>query len=145
MNSLLIGRHAEQEILRKALASNEAELIAVFGRRRVGKTFLVRSVYGSRIALEFTGIQNGTREEQIASFHFLLGRYAKSDTEIERPRNWLEAFHLLISVLEESISRKKKQVLFFDELPWLATHRSGFLKAFGFSGTIGLPNKTSLW
>ncbi len=129
----LIGREKEIEVLEEALRSDESEMIAVTGRRRVGKTFLVRSVYENKIDLEFTGVQNAPRAEQISSFHFLLRQYAGEKQDLPLPKTWLTAFHQLITVL--SAERKKsdeKIILFFDELPWLATKKSGFLRAFGF-------------
>jgi len=132
MANILIGRSKEQEILRKALESEESEMVAVFGRRRVGKTYLVRSVLKKRIDLEFTGVQNATQKEQLKAFFFLIEKFAKPSTTLKSPKNWLDAFLQLINVLEEKGNSKTKQVIFFDELPWLATHRSGFLKAFGF-------------
>ncbi|MEM6965645.1 MAG: ATP-binding protein [Bacteroidota bacterium] len=131
MINTLIGRKKEQAILKKALVSHESEMVAVFGRRRVGKTFLVRSVYEKKITLEFTGVQNATRQEQIESFHFLLQQIAP-DTELSHPKNWLQAFHLLIKVMEAKRIAEHKRIIFFDELPWIATKKSGFLKAFGF-------------
>ena len=132
MEIKLIGRHKEQEILKKALHSNESEMIAVIGRRRVGKTFLIRSTYKEKIDLEFTGVQNGTISQQIESFHFLISRYVNKNTTLEKPPNWTVAFHQLITALESKGTSKKKRIIFFDELPWLATRRSGFLKALGF-------------
>ena len=132
MSNTLIGRTKEQETLRKALLSDESEMVAIIGRRRVGKTFLIRSAYRERIDLEFTGVQNATRREQLDSFHFLLQKYARRNTILNLPKNWLEAFHQLITVLENKNTSKKKKVIFFDELPWLATKKSGFLKALGF-------------
>lgn len=132
MSNTLIGRTKEQETLRKALLSDESEMVAIIGRRRVGKTFLIRSAYRERIDLEFTGVQNATRREQLESFHFLLQKYARRNTILSLPKNWLEAFHQLITVLENKNTAKKKKVIFFDELPWLATKKSGFLKALSF-------------
>ena len=126
----LIGREKEKAILEEALTSNSSEMVAVIGRRRVGKTFLIRSVYNGQIDLEFTGVQNAELEEQLDNFYFSLQQF--SDKKLEAPENWLRAFHLLITVLGKQKRTEKKLVLFFDELPWLATRRSGFLRAFGF-------------
>jgi len=132
MANKLIGRKKEQVILQQAINSEESEMVAIIGRRRVGKTFLIRSVYQDRIDIEFTGVQNATRKEQLASFHFLITRYADDIKLIKLPKNWLEAFHQLITILDKRRNANKKIVLFFDELPWLATKKSGFLKALGF-------------
>ena len=132
MANVLIGREKEQEILQKALLSDESEMVAVFGRRRVGKTYLIRSIFENQIDLEFTGVQNATLEEQMTTFFFLIKQYAKPSTKLTKPQTWLDAFLQLITVLDATKNTKKKRIIFFDELPWLATHRSGFLKAFGF-------------
>lgn len=129
IKKILIGRTKEQEILKKAYQSNESEMVAVFGRRRVGKTFLVRSMFKNKIDLELTGVQNAELAEQLTTFFFHVQR--RSKTNLTKPKTWLAAFLQLITVLDEE-ENDRKRIIFFDELPWLATHRSGFLKAFGF-------------
>lgn len=129
MQQKLIGRAKEQAILKRAFQSNESEMVAVFGRRRVGKTFLVRTVFDGQIDLEFTGVQDAGLEEQLTTFFFHVQRL--SNQKLTKPKTWLDAFLQLITVLEET-NNDSKRIIFFDELPWLATHRSGFLKAFGF-------------
>jgi len=131
MNKKLIGRIEEQQILQGALDSKEAEMIAVIGRRRVGKTFLVNQVYGKRIQFEVTGIQYAPRAEQIRNFLFQLNRSFKVPADTSPPTNWLDAFILLISLLEKTKTKEKK-VIFLDELSWLSTPNSGFLRALGF-------------
>lgn len=132
MSNTFIGRKKEKALLEKALHSTDSEMIAIIGRRRVGKTYLIRSVYNEKIDLEFTGVQNASRKEQLTSFHFLLSRYVETTISSTVPDNWLTAFHLLIEVLESKKRSKEKQIVFFDELPWLASKKSGFLKALGF-------------
>jgi len=132
MKNILIGRHQEQVILDKALSSNESEMVAIFGRRRVGKTYLVRTFFENKIDLEFTGVQNASLHEQLKAFSFLVQNYASSPQKLTQPKTWLDAFLQLITVLEDNKKTKRKRIVFFDELPWLATHKSGFLKAFGF-------------
>ncbi|MEM0991434.1 MAG: ATP-binding protein [Bacteroidota bacterium] len=132
MQPVLIGRQQEKATLEKAYRSQESEMVAVFGRRRVGKTYLVRTVFGKQIDLEFTGVQNATLTEQLTTFSFLINQYAKPAEPFRTPKNWLDAFLQLITALESESNTKQRRIIFFDELPWLATHRSGFLKAFGF-------------
>jgi len=131
MNINLIGRKAECTTLQEALLSNEAEMISVIGRRRVGKTFLVTSTYKKEIVFEITGIQNAARQLQLRNFRDVLTEYSQSNLSLEIPTDWLEAFQQLKQYLKPLLGSEKK-VLFFDELPWLDTHKSGFLQAFGY-------------
>lgn len=130
MKTKLIGRKDEQKILGKALSSPEAEMVAVIGRRRVGKTFLIKTAYEGHISFEITGIQNAPYQEQLQNFIQQLNKVSANEIPIPVPHNWLEAFHLLTIFLEKR-NRDTKQVVFFDELPCLAAHKSGFLRAFG--------------
>ena len=132
MTTKLIGRTKEKAILLEAYNSGEPEMVALFGRRRVGKTFLVRTVFAEKVALEVTGIQNTTSKPQIENFHSLVNKLSTTQEELSLPKNWFAAFRQLISVLEQLPKIKQKRVLFFDELPWLASKKSGFLAAFGY-------------
>ena len=126
----LIGRIEEIKILNNAFQSSKAEMVAVIGRRRVGKTFLVKSVYENKIDFEITGIQHATRSEQLRNFIIQISKYSDGSFPITEPRDWLEAFYLLSKFLEIK-QESEKNVIFLDELPWLATHKSGFLKGLG--------------
>ncbi|MGB1243193.1 MAG: AAA family ATPase [Chitinophagales bacterium] len=133
MQTTLFGRKEEKQKLQKALNSNEPEMIAVIGRRRVGKTFLIRSVYENRIDFEVTGALKAPKEEQLLNFVFELTKASKNSLPVKTPANWMEAFILLIQYLElQQKTKSEKQVVFFDELPWLSTPKSGFLRALGF-------------
>jgi uncharacterized protein len=125
--NVLIGRIEEKKILTNALQSAKAELIAVIGRRRVGKTFLVKTVYGDKIDFEIVGIQHATRQEQLRNFMIQISKYSEGSFPMTEPKDWLEAFYLLSKFLE-SKQKQDKIIIFLDELPWLATRKSGFLK-----------------
>lgn len=129
MNKIIVGRKEEQEILQDILSSRSAELLAVTGRRRVGKTYLVKSFFADNMDFEFSGILNADTRQQLQNFSLSLARHAKSRKKHEVPENWLEAFHGLASYLQ-SLKKRKKLVVFIDELPWLDTHKSQFLAAF---------------
>ncbi len=124
-----VGRIEEQQILENALGSSSPELIAVTGRRRVGKTFLIRSVYRKHIVFEFSAVHNATMPEQLAGFMKAYQQAMNSKAAYEVPASWLAAFNLLEDFLTPII-KKKKAVAFFDEFPWMHTPRSNFLKAF---------------
>lgn len=128
---MLVGREKERLVLERAIASDQSELVAIIGRRRVGKTFLVRSVYADRIRFETSGVQNASLKEQLNNFHFQL-KYAFGElAPKEAPKSWQTAFFALTQCLAQEPSQHQR-VLFFDELPWLAGKRSGFLNAFSF-------------
>jgi uncharacterized protein len=129
----LIGREAEIVVLQEALASPYAELIAVYGRRRVGKTHLIQTVYEKNMFIEFVGLNDVTQSDQLENFILTITRTFDLPHRILQPQNWLQAFHILIQVLEKNLANSKydsKRVLFFDELPWFDAHKSGFLAAF---------------
>lgn len=131
MAQAFIGRKKELEILRKALQSDESEMVAVIGRRRVGKTFLVRTAYAEHLAFEITGIQNASTVEQLKNFAIRIRDFFGEKSLKTTPRNWMDAFELLMRLLDQN-QKPEKIVLFFDELPWLSTHKSGFLNALSF-------------
>ena len=122
----LIGRRFERAILANALISDRPELIAVYGRRRVGKTYLIRNVYKDHIRFEFSGVNKASLKQQLKNFHLLL---SAKDPRLKRPSDWIEAFYQLGRYCDRLRSKKKK-VIFIDEFPWVDTRRSGFLSAF---------------
>ena len=131
MNKTIIGRQKEIEILQEALSSDEAEMVAVLGRRRIGKTFLVSTVYKEHIAFELSGAQGATTMKQLKNFRDELAGFYGSKLPLELPVDWLSAFQLLKQYLK-SLEGNQKKVLFFDEVPWLSGHKSGFLEALGY-------------
>ncbi|MEM9720791.1 MAG: ATP-binding protein [Bacteroidota bacterium] len=131
METRLIGRKHESQILQEALSSPHAEMVSVIGRRRVGKTFLVKSTYSGYIDFELTGIRNASNKEQLQNFSLHLTQLSQAVIPVKEPKNWLEAFFMLIQFLEGR-NTGRKQVVFLDELPWLAKPKSGFLKGLSY-------------
>jgi AAA+ ATPase superfamily predicted ATPase len=126
-----IGREAELQVFSEALTSQEAELIAVFGRRRVGKTFLIRHAYQKRMIFEFSGLKDTKTAHQLERFRLALVKTFAIEAPLGKLPSWLHAFSLLSDLLEKSASAtKKKKVIFLDEFPWMDSPRSGFLSAF---------------
>ncbi len=125
----VVGRFFEKAELLKKLHSSKAELIAVLGRRRVGKTYLIRTYYQKNMFFQFTGLYQGVMEDQLMRFTQTLQRAQRSKHAIAQPQNWFEAFDLLTEMISRSRSKKKK-VIFLDEFPWIATNKSKFLTAF---------------
>ena len=128
MDKILIGRSEESEIMQNLLKTKEAEMLAIIGRRRVGKTFLVRTIYKNNLTIEITGIKQTTHKEQLRDFAYQLSQAFHPKENLAIPGDWTEAFRLLSSLLDQ-MKTSKKRVLFFDELPWLASRKSGFLPA----------------
>ncbi|MFN0203116.1 MAG: AAA family ATPase [Bacteroidia bacterium] len=125
----LIGREAEIQLLQTVLNSSQAELLAVYGRRRVGKTYLIRKVYEKELIFEFAGLNQEKLPRQLENFALSISTAFDLPIEIAIPTNWLKAFRVLIKFLEPCLMQGKK-VVFFDEFPWLDTPKSGFLAAF---------------
>jgi uncharacterized protein len=126
-----IGRKTERETLLKLVDSREPEMVAVVGRRRVGKTFLIRHVYEKHLDFELTGVQHATQSRQLESFFAQLKIAFGKNVAPKKPANWLDAFWMLIDALETR-AKTSKMVVLLDELSWLATPKSGFLEALGF-------------
>lgn len=129
MYKYIIGRDLEKKKLEDSLDTKRSELIAVYGRRRIGKTYLIRKYYSKHIIFSFSGLRNGTRPDQIENFMLELRELTKQLKD-EKPENWLQAFSLLVKYLRRVRQTQKKKVIFIDEFPWVDTLRSGFLPAF---------------
>lgn len=125
----IIGRVAEKLVLDRVLASKDPELLAVYGRRRVGKTFLIREHLKDQIVFEVAGMHEQSTSSQLAGFHAALRRAFPNVASVQ-PRTWLDAFEILRTCLDQTSKSKHKRVVFFDEFPWLATRKSNFLAAF---------------
>lgn len=125
----IIGRKQEIQELRQLYNSTEAEMAVVYGRRRVGKTFLVNHTFASEgFTFKLTGLYKAKLKTQLENFAFAIREYANDET-IKKPESWMQAFAQLKTLLTNRRSGKK-QIVFFDELPWLDTKGSQFLKAF---------------
>lgn len=129
----LIGRQAEIQELNERYHSNQAELVVVYGRRRVGKTFLVRETFKDRMTFYHTGLspydenRKIGKKQQLEHFYHTLLSHGMSESSC--PEDWMQAFYMLESLLS-SMDQGKPQVVFIDELPWMDTPGSQFLTAF---------------
>lgn len=127
---VLIGRETEKSILLQKLQSKQPELVAVYGRRRVGKTYLIKSVYHTHMVFSCVGQYQSGTITQLANFHQQLQHWFPRRKH-EVPETWQQAFQQLTTQLR-LLKTKKKKVVFIDELPWMDSHKSGFLAAFGY-------------
>lgn len=123
----ILGRAEEQARLQDCMQEDSAQLIIVYGRRRVGKTFLINEFFDNRFAFKLTGAYQVPKKQQLRNFQTALKRSSGKGWEI--PKDWNEAFSFLREYLEE-LPREEKQVVFFDEMPWIDTQKSGFLQEF---------------
>ena len=126
----IVGRKSEIKELEDVFLSNRAEFVAVYGRRRVGKTFLIKTFFQSKkcIYFQMTGIYKGSLDNQLLQFSKELGRAFYHDAAMKIPLAWMEAFEELFSAIK-LVEKNKKIILFFDELPWMATRKSGVVSA----------------
>ena len=131
----MIGRKKEINTLEELYSGNKAEFVAIYGRRRVGKTYLVDEVFKDRITFRHAGLSNVEMNNsaksplkfQLQAFYYslILAGMKKSKC----PKDWLEAFFMLESYLQ-SIDKGERMLIFLDELPWMDTSKSGFITAF---------------
>lgn len=124
----IIARQDEIKLLGKLLSSKKAEFLAVFGRRRVGKTYLIRNFFQKKSCVFFDalGAKEGTTEEQIHNFCKRIGDVFLDGVVPHVQNEWTEVFRLLNQLIEK-IPSNKKVVIFLDELPWMATKKSKLL------------------
>jgi AAA+ ATPase superfamily predicted ATPase len=122
----LTGRKKEVRRLQQYLNSKKSEFVVIYGRRRVGKTYLIREFFENQFSFQMTGLANAPMGDQLTQFHASMVRYNSSDLEVKPAQNWIMAFQQLIGLLEADDSQEKK-VIFLDELPWIDTPRSKFL------------------
>lgn len=128
----MVGREAHLKRFQDSLEENKSSLIAVYGRRRIGKTYIIRNFFSDHIAFDFTGIYGGSQKEQLKAFLSELKKVSPEKFEpVKKFNDWLEAFEGLRKYLETKKTGKRKKVVFLDEFPWLDTHKSNFVSIFG--------------
>ena len=127
----IIGRKQERDCLMRCLASKKPEFVVVYGRRRVGKTYLIREFFNNRFSFYATGLTDEKTKGQLRAFNESLISYGYEQKEL--PKDWFEAFSRLRELLEsQNVYREpvnNKRVVFLDELPWMDTARSDFKSA----------------
>ena len=112
MEQNIIGRHKEKQLFKDIYESVVPEFVAVYGRRRIGKTFLIKEYFESNFAFYITGMLDGSKQEQLRNFNKALNEY--SDACYPLANNWLDAFDQLKHLLESS--KQQKLIVFIDEL-----------------------------
>jgi len=122
----LVGRSYEKRQFEKYSKSRQSEFVVVYGRRRVGKTFLIREFFNNNFHFQLTGLANATTHQQLVNFNASLKKYSKNN-KLQIANNWFEAFLQLGNYLEKN--KDKRKVIFIDELPWLDTHKSDFISS----------------
>ncbi|MBO5630841.1 MAG: ATP-binding protein, partial [Aeriscardovia sp.] len=124
MERAIIGREKEKTDLKKYISSEQSEFVAIYGRRRVGKTFLVKELLEGKFTFRMTGKENASLSDQLLNFSYALEDFFNDD---HRPKSWTEAFRMLSKNIERLGEGTK--IIFIDELPWLDTPKSRFLGA----------------
>ncbi|MDR0854257.1 MAG: AAA family ATPase [Clostridiales Family XIII bacterium] len=120
----IVGRKKEVLDLRDYVAADQPDFLVVYGRRRVGKTYLIREFFDDKFCFYTTGLAQADKTEQLKEFNSALNRYGTKKYDIAS--DWFTTFHQLRDLIETSPTDGKK-VVFLDEMPWMDTHRSGFL------------------
>ena len=130
----IIGRIEEQKILDDCLRSDGSEFLVIYGRRRIGKTYLIKNYFDNRFSFYATGVFGKKNKEQLKAFYSCLRQYG--DNEDSCPKNWFEAFARLQNLLNSDFIKRdpinNKRVVFLDELPWMSVTNSDFKAALDF-------------
>ena len=128
--NMLIGRKKEIQTLKRVYRSLGAEFVVLYGRRRIGKTFLIREFFSQQDCLFFqsTGLQKGILKKQLYNFSDAMSQAFTHGVQITPPISWEDAFRTLNQFIENS-GKNKKIIVFMDEVPWMVTRKSGFLEA----------------
>lgn len=122
----MIGRDVEQEIFDQKMRSDKSEFIAVLGRRRVGKTFLIRNYFTPYFTFQITGMAKTSLRKQLQNFNTTI-KEQHPKQKAEKAKDWLTAFSIIKKII--GTSKQQKKVIFIDELPWFDTPNSGFMSA----------------
>jgi AAA+ ATPase superfamily predicted ATPase len=122
----IVGRTEYLETFQELYKSDKSEFVAVYGRRRVGKTFLIRTAFEGKFTFQVTGLSNASMTQQITNFNLAL-RKVVPEPDYTVAKDWFSAFQQLIAFLESKGEEKK--IIFIDELPWFDTPKSGFISA----------------
>ena len=122
---MIIGRDKERLLLEGLKKAENSRFLAVYGRRRIGKTFLVRESFRYHFTFQHAGLYKGSRSDQLYAFWASLKDAGYTDAPV--PKNWLEAFELLKDLIRNSSERKK--IIFIDELSWMDTPKSNLIMA----------------
>ncbi len=121
----MVGRAREINLFQEKYDSEKSEFLALYGRRRVGKTYLIRSYFNDKFTFQMTGQANVNLRVQLENFQMSLNSQHPSLSE--KSKNWMQAFEQIKNCIVKS--RQKKKVIFIDELPWFDTPNSGFIQA----------------
>lgn len=146
----MVGRKHEIEELNKLYNSGKAELVAIYGRRRIGKTYLVDETFKNKITFRHAGLSPVEADNMKGSIlkkqleHFYFSLQLQGMPKSHRPDSWLEAFFMLEKLLE-SKDNGERQVIFLDELPWMDTHNLDSLQLLKVSGIHGHVTDQILW
>jgi uncharacterized protein len=125
--SEVIGRREELETLTRLYNSRKSEFLIVYGRRRIGKTWLIDRKFEGQFTFRMAAMANVSLAEQLKNFHTALLQYDEQIAGVAPPTSWFDAFQLIIKLAQQSQNEKK--VIFIDELPWFDAYRSDFLSA----------------
>lgn len=124
---MIIGREKEITTLHELMSAEESQFVAVYGRRRVGKTFLIREAFDYNFVFQHTGTYGATRKQQLSDFRESL--YQAGMEKCAMPKTWADAFQLLWQFLGTLPVGETKKVIFIDELPWMDTPKSNFVQS----------------
>ncbi len=143
VEKIVLGREIEIAKLNALVENQNADLVMVYGRRRVGKTYVIKNTYGSRMDFHFTGGKLTENEAHLVQWATKLNEAAINKIHFEKPADWMQAFTQLKTYLN-TVKAKKRRIVFLDEVPWIDKHKSGFLAALEYHWNDWMTNQNMI-
>lgn len=122
---MFIGRENESKILESAYHEKRSVLSVVYGRRRIGKSYLLQHFSKSHPSIYIEGLEKQPTSRQIENFMRALSHHFNDPLILRmKLKAWSEVFDFLTQKIDLNWKNKSKTLIIFDEFQWMACNQS---------------------